>query len=75
MSAAKSDNSYSYKTDIVFWRESKEFERQHILMIQPPLNSTPIGTNKTNIIMSHFDSTPIGTKTPDPKPLTRPTDL
>ena len=41
---------------------------------QPPLESTPIGKNTTNVTMSHLDLTPIGTKTPDPKPLTQPTD-
>ena len=73
MSAEKSDHEYCYKTGFEIWRENKEFEHQHILMSRPPLDSTPIGTNMTNITTSHLESTPIETKTPDPKPLTRPT--
>ena len=43
-------------------------------MSQTPLNLTPIDMNKTNAKTSHFDSTPVGTKIPDPKPLTPPTE-
>ena len=32
MSATRSDQDYSYKTDFENWREIQEFERQHILM-------------------------------------------
>ena len=72
MSAAKSDHDYNYKTDFEIWRGNQEFERQNISMSWPPLDSTPIGTNMTNSKTSHLDLTHVGTKTPDPKPLTRP---
>ena len=75
MSVANSDHDYSYRNDFEIWRENQEFERQNISMSQPPLDTTPIGTNTTNIIMSHLELTPIGTKMPDHKPLTRPIDL
>ena len=41
-------------------------------MSRPPLDSTHIGTNTTNKNISHFDSTPVGTKISDPKSLTLP---
>ena len=44
-------------------------------MSQPPLESTPIGTNTTNITTSNLNLTPIGEKMPDPKLLKRPTNL
>ena len=43
-------------------------------MSRPLLDSTPIGTNTKNVTTSHLDSTAIGKKSPDPNPLTRPTD-
>ena len=43
-------------------------------MSQSPLDSTPIDTNTTNAKTSHLDSSPVGTKIPDPKSLTRPTE-
>ena len=46
--AARSDKDYSYKTDFEIWREIQEFDRQNVSMSQPPLHSTPIGTNTTN---------------------------
>ena len=49
MSAAKSDHDYNYKTDFEIWRGNKEFERQTISTGQPPLDSTPIDTNITNV--------------------------
>ena len=44
-------------------------------MSQLPLDSTPIDTNMTNAKKSHLDSTPIVTKMPYPKLITRPTEL
>ena len=41
-------------------------------MSQPPLDSTPIGANTTNVTTSQLELTPIGTKTPEPAPLTQP---
>ena len=35
-------------------------------MIQPPLDSTPIGTNTENKKILHLGSIPVGTKTPIP---------
>ena len=72
MSAANSDHDYSYKTDFEIWRENQEFKRQNKSLSRPPLDSTTIGTNTTNVTMSHLESTPIETKMPDPKPLTQP---
>ena len=38
MSAARSDQDYSYKTDFGIWRENQEFEHQNIPMSRPPLD-------------------------------------
>ena len=43
-------------------------------MNQPPLDRTPIGTNRSNEKISYLESNPVGTKTPDPKPLPLPTE-
>ena len=43
-------------------------------MSRPPLDSTPFGTDTTNEKISHLESTPVGEKIPDPKPLKRPTE-
>ena len=74
MSAAKSDYDYNYKTDFEILGGNQEFDLQNISMSQPPLDLTPIGTIMTNAKMSHLESTPIGTKTTDPKALTKPTE-
>ena len=37
MIVAKSDRDYSYKPNFEIWKENQEFERQIILMSQPPL--------------------------------------
>ena len=68
-SAIMSEQDYSYKTDFQIWRENQEFGRQNISMSRPPLDSTHIVT------ISQFDSITIGTKTPEPTPQTRPTEL
>ena len=75
MSAAKPNHDYNYKTEFEIWRKNQEFERQNFLMSQPPLDLTPIVTDTTNVTTSHLDLTPDGTKMPDHKPLTQPTDL
>ena len=75
MITKNSDYYCIYKTDFEIWRKIEEFEHQNFSIIQPPLDSTPIDRNTKNIIKSHLDSTPIGTKTPDPKALTRTTDF
>ena len=43
-------------------------------MSQLPLDSTPFGTDTTNRKASPIDLIPLGTKTPEPMPQTRPTD-
>ena len=43
-------------------------------MSQPPLDSTDFGKNTTNGKTSPIESIPVGTKIPDPMPLTRPTE-
>ena len=70
MSKSKSDHDYNYYTDFSIWRENREFEHQNISMSQTPLELTPIGMNTKNTKLSHLDSTPIGTKTSEPKLLT-----
>ena len=40
-------------------------------MSRKPLDSTPIGMNTKNAKISHLESTPVGKKNPDPKPLTQ----
>ena len=72
MSATRSDEDYSYKTDFEIWRENRKFECQNISMSRPHLDSTTIGTNIKNVATSQLESTHIGTKTPDPMPLKRP---
>ena len=74
MSASQPDHDDNYETDFEIWRENKEFEHQNISMGRPPLELTRIGTDTTNEKRSHLESTPVGTKMPDPKPLTRPTE-
>ena len=44
-------------------------------MSQPTLESTPIGINTTNGTTSPIYSIPVRTKTPEPTPLTQPTEL
>ena len=75
MSGAKSEQKYSYRTDFETRRENKDFGRQNISMSLPPLDLTSFDTNTTNGTMSTINSIPVGTKTPDPTPLKRPTDL
>ena len=44
-------------------------------MIRPPLESTPLGMNTTIGTTSPIDFIPVRTKTPEPMPLTPPTDF
>ena len=53
----------------------QDFGRQNDPMSRPNLDSTPLGTNKTNVTTSSIESIPVGTKTPEPMPLTRPTEF
>ena len=54
--------------------EDKLFGRQNDSMSRPPLESTPIGMNKTNGTTSPSDSILFGKKSPEPMPKTIPTD-
>ena len=74
MSATRSEQDYSYNIGFQIWRENQDFGRQNISMSQPPLESTPIGTNTTNRTTSKLESIPIGTKNPDPTQHTQPTE-
>ena len=67
MSAARSDQDYRYKNYFDIWRGNQEFERQTISMNQPPLDSTPIGTNTTNAAMSQLYSATIGKRRQTPR--------
>ena len=75
MSAEKSEQKYSYKTDFGIWRENQDFGRQNISISLPPLESTPISTNMTSRKTSPIDLIPIRTKTAEPTPQTLPTEL
>ena len=44
-------------------------------MSPPTLDLTPLGTNMNNGTTSPIESIPVGTKMPDPMPLTIPTEL
>ena len=53
----------------------QDFGRQNDPMSRPTLDSTPIGTDTTNGTTSPIDSIPVGTKMPEPMPMTRPTEF
>ena len=72
MRTANSGHDYNCKPEFQVWKENKKFERQNILMIRTTLGSTPSCTNTINKKISYLDSTPVGTKVPDPKPITLP---
>ena len=72
---AGSEQNCNAKTDFETRREIQYFGRQNISMSLPPLDSTPLGANTTNGTTSPIDLIPIGTKTPEPTELTRPTDF
>ena len=48
MSATRSEQDNTYKTDFQIWRENRNFGRQYNSTSRPPLDSTPIGTNNNN---------------------------
>ena len=73
MSITRSELEYSYKTDFQHWRKNQDFGRQNISLSCPPLDSMNIVMNTTNITTSPIDFIPIGEKTPEPTPRTRPT--
>ena len=75
MSKTGSEQDYNSKTDFETRRKNQDFGRQNNSMSRPHLDLTPLGTNTTNGTTSPIDSIPVGTKTPDPTPLTQPTEL
>ena len=54
-SRTRSEQNYSAKTDFETRSENQYFGRQNNSMSQPPLDSTPLGTNINNIIISTID--------------------
>ena len=77
VSAVKSKNHYNFKSEFETRKNkvvNQDFGRQNDHMSQPPLESTPIGTNTTNGSTSPSDSIPAGKKSPNPTPLTVPTE-
>ena len=70
-----SEKDYNAKTNFENRIENKDFGCQNNVMSLPPLDSTTLGTNMTNRTTSPIDSIPVRTKTPEPTPLTRPTEL
>ena len=68
-------HSYNFKSDFETRREKlvdQDFECKKDSMSQPPLESTPIGTNTTNGKTSPSDSIPVRKKSPKPMLLTLP---
>ena len=64
--------------DQYFGRQNDYMSRPHLestSMGRPPLDSPLLGTNTNNGKKSPIDLIPVGTKTLDPTPLTRPTEL
>ena len=70
--STSSEQDYNAKKYFETRRENQYFGRQNNSMRRPHLDSTPLGTNRTNRTTSHIDSNPVGKKTPEPTPLTRP---
>ena len=75
MIRTRSEQNYNSKTGFETRRENQGFERHNISMSRPHLDLTLFGTNNTNGTTSSIDSIPVGTKAPEPKKQTRPTDL
>ena len=59
---AGSDQDYNDKTDFENRRENQDFGHQNSSMSQPPLDSTPLGTNTTNETTPSIDLIPVRTK-------------
>ena len=69
----RSEQNYSAKTDFETRRENQDFGRQTNSMSRPSLDLTPLGTNTKNGTTPPIDSITVGTKTPEPMPLSPPT--
>ena len=65
----KSNNQYNFKSEFRTRRDKvvdQYFGRQNDPLSQPPLYSTPLGKNTTNITTSPIYLIPVGTKSPKP---------
>ena len=65
MITTRLEQDYSYKTYFEIWSGNQDFGRQNISISRPPLESTPIVTNKTTVAMSQLYYIPIIKKTPE----------
>ena len=77
VSRTKAKNHFKKKYEFETRRDKlvdQDFGRQNDPMSQPPLESTPLGTNTTHRTTSPSDLIPVGTKPPKLTPLTLPTD-
>ena len=75
VSGTRSEQNYNSKSDFETRRGgvvNKYFGRQNNSMSRPPLTSTPLGTNTNNRTTSPINSITVGTKFPEPTPLTLP---
>ena len=73
VSGTKAKNHYNFKSEFKTRIDKmvyQYFGRQNDPMSQSTLDSTPLGMNTTNVKMSPIESIPVGTKTPEPTPLT-----
>ena len=78
VSRTKAKNYYNFKSEFETRRDKmldQNFGCQNYPMSQPLLDLNPLGTNTTNKKTSPIGSIKIGTRTPEPTPLTRPTEL
>ena len=76
VSETKAKKRYNFKSEFETSRYkvvNQYFGRQNDPMSRPTLDSTPLGTNTTNVTTSPIDSIPVRTKTPELTPLTRTT--
>ena len=71
---AGSEQDYNAKTDFKTRRENQDFGRQNNSTCRPHLDLTTLGMNTINGTTSPIDSIPVEKKTPDPTPLTQPTE-
>ena len=78
VSRKKPEQKYNFKSYFETRRGGlidQDFGRQNNYMIQPPLDSTPLGTNTNNRKTSQSYSIPVRTKYPEAMPLTLSTDF
>ena len=75
VSRTGSEQDYNAKADFETRRENQDFGCQNNSMNRSLLDLTHLGTNTANGTTSHIDSIQLGKKTPEPTPLTQPTEL